>query len=152
MYVYALTHDDDVLLATGRNATAASASSAPSYTRITSFSSEFDTIMALHFDYFSPSSPAGYLWAVCDNNCKGHSNVFSLVGEDEGGDGHFKVIGSFDRPDDMANVNNEGFTTFPDSRCDIDNSLKGVVWSDDSDTNGHSLRQGTLPCGAFISP
>ena len=100
--------------------------------------------MALHFDRVSPSE--GYLWAFCDNNCKGHSSVLQ-VDSKRGG---FESIAKYKRPDDMPNINNEGFTSFPDSRCDSSTNLKGALWSDDSVTDGHALRQGTMPCGDFV--
>lgn len=145
-------------------------SSSGSFTRITSFSSGMDSVMSLHFDDLS-SSPSsrgegqseGYLWVHCDNTCKGHSIVFALSPEDEeqgtagGGSGQFEPIGKFKRPDDMPDLNNEGFAAFPESRCEPEDPsssssprMKGALWCDDSNSEGHTLRQGTLPCGAFI--
>jgi hypothetical protein len=107
--------------------------------------------MSLHFDDLSSSSSSsssGYLWAHCDDQCKGHSTVFSLDVEGQG-QGQFEEIASYKRPGDMPNINNEGFTSFPESRCDLSTGLKRALWSDDSSSEGHALRQGTLPCGTF---
>lgn len=155
VYAYALIHDSEELLSSANK----TASSTTSFTRVTSFSSGFDGIMSLHFDDLSSSEGegAGYFWAHCDDTCKGHSAVFALLDQGEGR-GHFERIGKFKRPEGMPNLNNEGFTGFPDSRCGAGSSseggeekkVKGAMWCDDSDTEGHSLRQGTMPCGAFI--
>ena len=44
----------------------------------------------------------------------------------------------------MPNLNNEGIAFAPQSSCVA--GRKEVVWSDDGDTDGHSLRSGTVPC------
>jgi hypothetical protein len=106
--------------------------------------------MSLHFDDLSsPSSPAGYLWAQCDNDCKGHSIVFSLPAE--GGGGGFQEVARYKRPEGMSNINNEGFVIFPDARCHAASGLRGTLWCDDSASQGHAFRQGTLPCGDFVA-
>ena len=50
----------------------------------------------------------------------------------------------FERPGQMPNLNNEGFTLTPLAECA--NNLRPVFWSDDSETNGHSIRKGTVKC------
>lgn len=42
-------------------------------------------------------------------------------------------------------LNNEGFTIAPLAECV--NGFRPACWSDDSETGGHSIRQGTVSCG-----
>jgi hypothetical protein len=44
----------------------------------------------------------------------------------------------------MPNLNTEGMAIAPASTCA--DGVQEVVWADDGDTDGHSLRVGTLPC------
>ncbi|MCR1781951.1 lamin tail domain-containing protein [Nocardioides carbamazepini] len=76
------------------------------------------------------------LWAVCDDSCGGVANLLKV----EGGD--FVVKHSLARPAGMANLNNEGMAIKP-LRTAVDNKVE-VVWTDDGDTDGFSLRQGHL--------
>ena len=48
-------------------------------------------------------------------------------------------------PLDLAN---EGIAIAPESQCA--NGNKAFFWTDDGETNGHSLRADTIPCGPFI--
>lgn len=84
------------------------------------------------------------LWALCDDSCNGKFSLLSLT------DGTFKVAEAYDRPVGMANLNNEGLAIAPRSRCD--NGFKRVVWTDDGDTDGYSLRAGTITCDPIIAP
>mmetsp|Transcript_11739 Transcript_11739/g.19121 ORF Transcript_11739/g.19121 Transcript_11739/m.19121 type:complete len:369 (+) Transcript_11739:63-1169(+) len=154
VYGYALTHDPAYAYSPSgsspllRNSSTLSTSS---YTRITSLSSGLKSVMSLHFDDHSSSSSSeqvGHLWTVCDNNCKGHSIVYTLPA---GGNGKFTEVGRYERPDDMPNINNEGFTPAPDKRCDEASNRKAVYWCDDSCDGGHALRGGTMPCGDFLA-
>ena len=78
------------------------------------------------------------LWALCDDGCGGVYNLLTVV------DGDFAVAHSYVRPAGMANLNNEGMAVAPASTCA--EGFQEVVWADDGDTDGHSLRAGTLPC------
>ncbi|RYB96032.1 hypothetical protein EUA06_00035 [Nocardioides glacieisoli] len=80
----------------------------------------------------------GVLWSLCDDSCGGIYNVLSVV------DGDFTVETSYARPAGMSNLNNEGMAIAPDSTCAA--GTKEVIWADDGDTDGFSLRAGTLPC------
>jgi hypothetical protein len=60
--------------------------------------------------------------------------------------GRFGVLAVVERPAGMPNLNNEGFAIAPNSRC-VD-GLRPVVWADDSATDGHALRSGTMDCVA----
>jgi hypothetical protein len=82
------------------------------------------------------------LWAVTDDTHDGRTSALRISG------GSFVVAEAHDRPTGMANLNNEGFAISPQSRC-VD-GVKEVVWSDDGDTDGHSLRSGTIPCTAPV--
>ncbi|GAA1502778.1 lamin tail domain-containing protein [Nocardioides humi] len=81
---------------------------------------------------------AEQLWAVCDDSCDGVTVTLELA------DGGFGVTAAYDRPVGMPNLNNEGFAIAPQSTCVA--GEREVVWADDGDTDGHSLRSGTLPC------
>ncbi|WP_116952543.1 lamin tail domain-containing protein [Jiangella endophytica] len=91
-------------------------------------------VMALDFDLATDT-----LWVVCDDGCDGASALLRV-----GADGAFAATGRVARPGGMANLNTEGFAITPVEHC-VD-GLRPVYWSDDNDTDGHSLRAGTLPC------
>jgi hypothetical protein len=76
------------------------------------------------------------LWALCDDGCGGAYSTLALV------DGEFSVVGSYARPTGMANLNNEGMAIAPFSVSKGD--YQEVVWTDDGDTDGNSLRAGKL--------
>jgi hypothetical protein len=78
------------------------------------------------------------LWAICDDSCDGTSVLLTLSS------GKFVVEHAYERPAGMPNLNNEGFAIAPKSTCVA--GKKEVVWADDGDTGGHSLRSGTFPC------
>lgn len=87
----------------------------------------------------------GALWALCDDGCGGVSNLLTVV------DGDVEVAHSYARPAGMPNLNNEGMAIAPASTC-VD-GFQQVVWTDDGDTDGYSLRAGALPCpGALPGP
>lgn len=84
------------------------------------------------------------LWALCDDGCGGVYNLLEVV------DGDFEVAHSYSRPAGMPNLNNEGMAIAPASTCA--DGFQEVVWTDDGDTGGHSLRAGTLPCPVTGGP
>ncbi|MGN8552059.1 UNVERIFIED_CONTAM: lamin tail domain-containing protein [Microbacterium sp. SLM126] len=86
----------------------------------------------------------GALWALCDDGCGGAYNLLKVV------DGDFEVARSYARPAGMPNLNNEGMAIAPASTC-VD-GFQEVVWADDGDTDGFSLRSGTLPCPTTGGP
>jgi hypothetical protein len=91
--------------------------------------------MELHFDAGNDE-----LWALCDDTCGGLASV--LVPSDGG-----LVIGALVRPPQgSSSSNNEGF-----ARLACSNSRTVVVWSDDSATGGHALREADLPCGPVLA-
>ncbi|WP_137294974.1 lamin tail domain-containing protein [Nocardioides dongxiaopingii] len=78
------------------------------------------------------------LWALCDDTCAGAYNLLRVV------DGDVAVEHSYARPSGMPNLNNEGMAIAPASTCT--DGFQDVVWTDDGDTDGFSLRAGTLTC------
>ena len=108
------------------------------FTRIATISSGFPGVMDLQFD-----SDLGDFWAVCDDTCQGRSVVLRI----DSTTGKFVVARRFERPTGMGNFNNEGFAIAPAALCVGGN--KPVFWSDDSNTDGHAIRSGTLTCSAF---
>jgi hypothetical protein len=103
------------------------------YTRVASFKSGFPAVMDLEFE-----PETGHLWAACDDTCKGQAATLDVQ------QGAFAVSAVYDRPGEMPNYNNEGFAIAPQSTCA--GGRKTVVWSDDSNDDGHALRSGDLPC------
>lgn len=100
--------------------------------------------MGLEFD-----REVGYLWAYCDDTCGNQASVFTLdttVGSATRG--KFVLRRQFARPTGMPNLNNEGIALAPESECIA--GTKPFFWSDDSQTDGHALRSGTVSCGAFL--
>lgn len=81
------------------------------------------------------------LRVLCDDSCDGTSVAMGVTA------GAFGVTHAYDRPLGMPNLNNEGIAFAPQSSCRA--GVKEVVWSDDGDTDGHSLRSGTVPCQAL---
>jgi hypothetical protein len=91
----------------------------------------------------------GYLWAHCDDTCGNRTSVLDIVTDASSSQrGRFQMQRLFARAASMPNVNNEGMAIAPESECV--NNLKGIFWSDDSQTDGHALRGGSVPCGRFL--
>ncbi|MFC0623440.1 discoidin domain-containing protein [Kribbella deserti] len=105
------------------------------FTRVAAFPGGHSSIMDLEFE-----PETGLLWSTCDDTCQGRSTTLSILG------GKFTVTGTYDRPAQLPNYNNEGFAIAPQSTCA--NGRKQVVWADDGNNGGHALRAGTLPCTA----
>ncbi|MBE7325184.1 lamin tail domain-containing protein [Nocardioides sp. Y6] len=84
------------------------------------------------------------LWALCDDTCGGVHHVLTVQ------DGDFAVTSSYARPGGMPNLNNEGMAIAPWSTA-VDGRVE-VIWADDGDTDGHSLRAGHLTLPAVEGP
>ena len=114
------------------------------FTRIASIASGQISVMDLSFD-----RDVGVLWSYCDDTC---NNRAAILGIDTNTSsptfGHFKVLGIFDRPAAMPNINNEGIAFAPEAECS--GSRKAFFWTDDSQTDGHSIRTGVIPCGPLF--
>ena len=116
------------------------------FTRVSTFSSGFNTIMDAMWD---PSQDA--LWLDCDNTCDGQTSIVKLnTTPNDPNQGHFEVKTVYDRPTGGPNVNNEGFTAQPASECDPVTNTRSVWWSDDSDDAGHAFRTATVTCATPI--
>jgi hypothetical protein len=126
IYAYALDHSDGT------------------FQRVATIASGNPAIMDLSFD-----RDVGYLWAACDDTCKGRTNVLTIDTRPGSATlGKFVVLQGFERPSSMANLNNEGFTVTTESTCQA--GFKSVFYSDDSNTNKHAIRRDSIPCGAFL--
>jgi hypothetical protein len=84
------------------------------------------------------------LWALCDDSCGGVYNLLTV----EGGD--FAVQHSYARPAGMPNLNNEGLAIAPWTTA-VDGKVE-VIWADDGDTDGYSLRAGALALAPAVTP
>lgn len=104
------------------------------FTRVATIVTGLPAVMDLHFD-----RDLNDLWAVCDDTCQGRSVVLRIDSS-----GKFTVARRFERPAGMPNLNNEGFTIAPISSCVGGN--RTVLWADDGETDGRSIRSGTMPC------
>jgi hypothetical protein len=105
------------------------------FSRVATIASGFPGVMALEFD-----RDLNDLWAVCDDGCQGRSAVLRI----DPATGTFAVARVFERPGEMPNLNNEGFAVAPTAEC-LSNR-RPAYWADDSETGGHAVRRGTLPC------
>jgi hypothetical protein len=114
-----------------------------SIARIATASTPLTGVMGLEYD-----RDVGYLWAYCDDTC-GNRAAILLLGASVASDaGHFTVRAELMRPSSLPNANNEGIAIAPESEC-VD-GRKSFYWVEDGTTNGHVLRVGTIPCGAFL--
>lgn len=95
-----------------------------------------DTPGAMELDY-EPETQL--LWAICDEVCDGRTATLQL-----GATGHYEVTHRYARPADAANYANEGFAIAPQGSC-VD-GLKPVFYGDDAETDGVSLRAGSIRC------
>jgi hypothetical protein len=62
--------------------------------------------------------------------------------------GRFRAIRQLARPSTMPNIANEGIAFASEAQCV--GGFKSFWWTDDSATDGHSLRADTVACGAFV--
>lgn len=118
--------------------------SGSTYVRIATIASGHRQIMDLSFDRDN-----GILWAYCDNNCSNRSNLLAIdTVMGSATYGKFTVRKGYNRPSSMSNINNEGIAIVPESECAA--GLKVFLWVDDSETSGHAIRRGTVPCGPLF--
>ena len=108
------------------------------YARVATIASGHTGVMALEFD-----ADNAQLWAFCDDTCQGHSSVLRISATT----GRFAIVQQFARPIGMPNLNNEGVAFAPVSECVA--GMRTVIWSDDAETGGFSLRRGTVTCASF---
>lgn len=113
------------------------------YTRIATIASGYGSlgVMDLFFD-----SGLQYLWATCDDGCGGKTSTLEIdTSPTSATVGRFVITHVYNRPSAMPNINNEGFTIAPESECVA--GTKYAYWSDDGDTDSHSLRRASMTCG-----
>ncbi len=109
------------------------------FTKVATIASGFTGVMDLQFD-----RDLGNFWAVCDDTCQGRSTVLSVNGS-----GAYVPGTLFDRPATMPNLNNEGFAIASATECVADR--RPVFWADDTGTDGHAIRSGTISCSVPVS-
>ncbi|AYF99556.1 hypothetical protein D7I47_10545 [Protaetiibacter intestinalis] len=95
-----------------------------------------DTPGARELDY-EPETQL--LWAICDEACDGRTATLQI-----GGTGRYEVTHRYARPASAANYANEGFVIAPQSACVA--GAKPVYYADDANTDGVSLRVGSIRC------
>jgi hypothetical protein len=81
----------------------------------------------------------GVLWVVCDEACDGRIAEYRLDAT-----GEFAVATVYARPSGTKNYANEGFAVADDSQCR--SGSKPTFYADDNDTDGVSLRMGSITC------
>jgi hypothetical protein len=114
------------------------------YVRIATIASGHSQIMDLSFDRDN-----GTLWAYCDNNCSNRAHLLAIdttVGSATYG--KFIVRKAYNKPSSMPAINNEGIAIAPESECAA--GQKTFLWADDSETSGHAIRRGAIPCGPLF--
>ena len=114
------------------------------FARVATFASGDPTSKALSYD-----RDVGYLWSTCSAGCANQTSVLAIdTTPGSPTQGRFVLLQQFLRPSSMDNVANEGLAITPETECV--GGQKPFFWADDGDTNGHSLRADTIPCGPFI--
>ncbi|WP_394163080.1 esterase-like activity of phytase family protein [Galactobacter valiniphilus] len=123
------------------------------FARIASIDSDFDVVADLQFD-----AEREALWVACDDACNGRIAVFSPR---EGAAASPAAVAAatarvaaaaatqsftrtalYERPAQTQNFGNEGFALADASQC-VDGAVP-TFYVDDNNTDGHSLRTGTL--------
>lgn len=101
-----------------------------SFDRVATIATSFALVADVQYD-------RGLLWVVCDEACDGRTATYEVDGT-----GVFAPTHVYARPAGMTNVANEGFAIA--STC-VDGHAQ-TFYADDADTDGFSLRAGTLDC------
>jgi len=104
------------------------------YTRIAIITIGLPSIMDLFFDRELQD-----LYAVCDDTCEGQSALLRINPS-----GRFTVTHRFARPEQMPNLNNEGFAIAPLDTCR--DNRRTALFADDGESGGHAIRATSLPC------
>src|SRR4029078_12535890 len=107
---------------------------AGTFTRVAAIPSGNSGVMALCFDL-----DIGNLWTYCDNTCTNHASVLRMSS------GRFTLQYLFNRPATLSNSNFEGISIGTESECV--QGKKSFFWSDDSNSGGHAIYRGSIPCG-----
>jgi hypothetical protein len=101
------------------------------FQRVATVDPGFDVVADVQFDV-----ERNQLWAVCDDACDGQIATFELS------DGQFAETAVYNRPANTDNYGNEGFAIAPLASCS--DGAVDTYYVDDNNTDGHSLRTGTL--------
>lgn len=134
---------------------------AGTFHRVTSFPSGQAEVIDLSFD-----RDVGTLWSYCDDACGNRATLLDLEGDPAGNlagnpdaaadagpgtgsasstGGRFQLRRAVSAPMALPNAGNEGIAIAPESECL--GGLKSFLWADDSYTDHHALRRGSIPCG-----
>jgi hypothetical protein len=123
VYGFVLNHDDE------------------SFSLVTRFQAPFAGVMGLEMD-----RDLGQLWVYCDEACGNQAGVFDVDAEPGSeAPGRFSLRGLFAHPTGLPDTNHEGIALAPESECEA--GSKSFFWADDNDTDGYSIRQGSVRCG-----
>lgn len=101
-----------------------------SFARLATVDTPFALVAEVQFD-------RGLLWIVCDEACNGRTATYDIDAT-----GTFAPTHVYARPANAPDVANEGFVV---SQTCVDGRAQ-TFYADDADTDGFSLRSGTLPC------
>jgi hypothetical protein len=110
-------------------------------TLIATFPSDLGIVTDLQYD-----REQRVLWAEADNTDNGRLTTLELAAAS----GDFAITGRYERPAGLGNNNNEGFAIAPNALCV--NGAKPVYWSDDNETGGVSIVEGSLDCDTGPTP
>lgn len=111
------------------------------FKRIATIATTFSLVADVQYD-----ADRGGLWVVCDESCDGRIAFYEL----DPSTGVFAATHVFERPSAAGNFANEGFAVADDAVC-VDGA-KPTFYADDNDTDGFSLRSGSLPCESTGGP
>lgn len=111
------------------------------FARVSTIATTFALVADVQWD-----ADRGGLWVACDEACDGRIAFYELDPDA----GVFAATHVFERPAGAANYANEGFAVADDAVC-VDGA-KPTFYADDADTDGFSLRSGTLPCETTGEP
>jgi len=110
-----------------------------SFERVAEIGTPFAVVADVQFD-----ADLGALWVICDDACDGRTALYEIAADGTDA-GAFVPTDVFERPAGAAaELANEGFAVADDAVC-VD-GVKPTFYADDSDTDGYSLRQGTIGC------
>ncbi|MFT3926632.1 MAG: lamin tail domain-containing protein [Myxococcales bacterium] len=114
-----------------------------SFQRVASMASGQPMSIDLSFD-----REVGQLWSYCDDACGNRATILRVEeGASSPDYGKFTLRAAYERPAGMTNLANEGIAIASEAECQA--GTKPFFWADDSDTDGHSLREGAVQCGTL---
>jgi len=109
--------------------------------RVATIATSFDLVADVQFD-----ADLDALWVVCDEACSGRTALFDVDAS-----GAFAEQVVYEAPLNAdRGLANEGFAVADAATCT--DGVRQTFYADDADTDGFSLRAGTLPCDAPTAP